>query len=256
MSHLFKSSQIIILPALFACIFFYMTLTAEAQFKTKYSVSLGINTITIMGNNAAVKPMFERGSDVFGGSFNGPQTGLSIRFFMTLDEDEDFVMPIGLDYNFYRGLERYPISKFISIKRRHEVDIPVIAAGLNYNFWRWPLAKAKAYVGMEIRGAFVSQGSLEDTEEYFQLDSTYTTTINTKDAAFRLGGALRLGIEGIVYERLYVNFSGAVGVMNLIGRDDERGELLTPFKELPLYNETEEQLLAWFQYAFTLQYRL
>lgn len=231
-------------------------LPMKGQFESKYSMSLGINTTAIIGDNPASKKMFDRESDVFGGGFLGAQLGVSFRVFTSLDEDENFILPIGIDYNFYRGVERYPISKFISVKRHHKTDIPTFVAGLNYNFIRWPLASAKGYIGIEARGALISQGRIDDTEEYFLFDSTYTRAADTKEAAFRLGCAIRLGIEGQLHKKFFVNFSGAVGVVNLIGRDDSRGELLTPFRKVPFYEEGKESLVFIFQYAFTIQYKL
>lgn len=249
-------NNFIIYVLLVITVIFVFVNRAQAQFQTKYSVSFGVNTLSILGDNPAVKPMYSSESSDFGAGFNAPQTGFSLRFFMTVDEDERFVVPFGMDYNFFRGAERYPIAKFISVHRKNEIDIPTVVAGLHYNLVRWPLANAKAYIGIEARGTFLPEGRIEDKIHYYFLDSTVTISENTKSSTFRLGGALRLGVEGQLHKRLFVNFNGAIGIMNLVGLDDERGELLTPFKKMPYYLETKESFVYLFQYQFSLLYKL
>jgi len=133
--------------------------------------------------------------------------------------------------------------------------------GFEYSFLEFPLAYARVFVGGEIRPLYVSANTI--TRDEYTTDGGNITfesheEFSGKDGAFRLGGMVRLGIEGEIYYPVFLNTSVGYGVMNLIGRDTRstqeggRGELLTPFPA----NERTEQILSHVNFTFMVQVRL
>jgi hypothetical protein len=84
----------------------------------------------------------------------------------------------------------------------------------------------------------------------------YSLDTTLKPSVFRLGGAVRVGVQGILSEPLRINISAAYGVYNLVGRDlrstgaDRRGQLLTPTR----IGETGEQFAMYSNISLWLQY--
>lgn len=82
------------------------------------------------------------------------------------------------------------------------------------------------------------------------LDVTYN--IINKKSTTRMGGVIKLGIDGELWDPWYVNISIGLGVMNLFGRKDARGELLTPIR----LNEYKENYVYNLLFSMLIQYRL
>ena len=86
----------------------------------------------------------------------------------------------------------------------------------------------------------------------------YSMDTTLKSNVFRMGGAVRFGVQGILSEPLRINISAAYGVNNLLGRDlrttgaDRRGQLLTPTRigEGGENFSTFTQVGIWLQYYF------
>ena len=144
---------------------------------------------------------------------------------------------------------------------RHDVNVFTGIVGFEYSFIEFPLAYARAFVGAEIRPLYVAPNAIIRDE--YTLDSggvafSRHEELRGKEGAFRLGGMVRLGIEGEIYYPVFLNTSIGYGVMNVIGRDTRstqdggRGELLTPFPS----NERTEQMLSHVNFTFMVQVRL
>ena len=253
---MFNLKYFLIIIVLLVVVIFNRT---NAQFETKYSLQLGMTTLHILGDNPATKPMIERdttGNAVFGGSFDGGQPGFSLRLLMALDTSNIISIPIGIDFTLFEALERYPVARYVSVKYKHTVFNPTFVVGLNYALVRYPISKSKIYAGLEARGSLITSSRLESRLDFLALDSTYTKVLEIKNSAFRLGAAVRLGIEGQVAKDWDVNMSCAIGVMNLIGRDNSRGELLTPLRKTPYTEETKESYVYNFLFSMSIMYRL
>ena len=78
------------------------------------------------------------------------------------------------------------------------------------------------------------------------------TEVKTKPSTFRLGGALKLGIVGEIFDPWYLNTSIGIGVVNFVGKEDSRGELLTPSRRY----ENIESPLNLLLFTLLIQYRL
>lgn len=237
-------------------IMFAFTGTSSAQLIYKYKLGAGISTMKILGDNPATKPILElnvrdTNKIVFGGSFNATAPGLAIKLTLEPTEDGDHRIPIDLDWTIYASGERIPISAFWVINYWHSVQNVSFGTGYQYAFYKLPWAKAKLYAGVDVRSNFLFNSELTYKDKWKNLPEKDTSyVINRKSNAVRLGGFARLGLEGDLLKNWSINTSIALGTMNLIGRDNDRRELLTPLTTF----ETKEQFVNLFNLSLMLQY--
>src|SRR5690606_3976962 len=78
------------------------------------------------------------------------------------------------------------------------------------------------------------------------------TNIDTvyKSDVWRFSFMPKIGVEGELTDDIYINASVGFQTLNLLGRDNRRGELLTPITDF----ETQESLVKSFVFSFMLQY--
>jgi hypothetical protein len=224
---------------------------------SQYSFGAGLTTLTILGDNPATKPFFERDTakpNLFGGSFDGPQVGVSFRLNYSLDTIGQFVIPIGLDYNFFESRERVPVSSTVTAYYKNSTSIPTLSLGLDVMIKKWDIADAKIYAGLDARMSIVQQGKYESDLEYLNFDTVEVLIRNTKSTVNRYGFNLKLGLQGRLDGPIYMNSWVSYGIMNLIGRDDKRGELLTPFRQTT-YIEDKESFVHTLHFNFMIQYK-
>lgn len=217
------------------------------------SFSAGLSTSMILGdnaNNSRISPRYS--NEPFGGGFDGQQIGFGARLIFKIDDKKRFSVPLGIDYEFFNALERVPRGPNAVTLWDHNTQIITGIIGFNYSFVKFPFANVRAYAGLEARGAFIHNGEITNRDEYYSYDEVRTTTKITKDAAFRLGSVIRIGIEGDIVRPIYLNASLGFGVLNLIGRDDSRGELLTPNNIL----ESKESMIYLMSINMMLQYKI
>ncbi len=232
---------------------------AYSQFEKGFSISGGLYTTTVLGNNPGIKPFAERDATkppLFGGGFSGPQPGFEILFYFPVGKSDRLSVPFGFNYTFFTGLERIPQSIYVTQRIVHSVDIATLALGMQYAVLKYDIANAKIYTGVNLTSSFISKNNFSVTTEYKLIDSTEVLSQSLKSACTRFGGELSLGIEGEIAPSWFVNINGSLGILNLLGRDNSRGELLTPSKVTPFYTENKEQYIYTFHYTFLVQYRL
>lgn len=230
-----------------------LAMPLSAQFETKFYLGGGIETSQILGDNHGQLPMLQRDTskaDIRGGGFISGNPGITALLTMMMDKEENLRVPIGISHYFYNSAQLIPASSALTVQLRHIVSITSLYTGAYYSFASFELARARAYGGVEVRGTFIYGDEFSVEYQYKEIPDELNTS--SKESAFRLGGAVRLGVEGKLWDPWYVNISGAYSVINLFGRDNARGELLTP-KEQP---ETEESYLQNFHFAFILQFRI
>ncbi len=68
----------------------------------------------------------------------------------------------------------------------------------------------------------------------------------------RLGSEYKLGFRGELVKNFYINSFLGIELLNLLGRDDERRELFTPYKK----GETQEQYVAQWHFVLMIEYKL
>ena len=248
----------------FVIVFFIVVFfnRADAQYGERYFITAGLSTIDLIGDNIANEPVIPTDPDAqfAGGGFLGPQLGFNTTLTYLLDKKGIFRVPLGFDIYFFDAVQRVPQSREIRYRIHHSLNVMSLNLGFNVAFLRFPLADAKAYIGIESRTAFIFGDQLDI--HFIYSDPSRQDSIHTnpaKDDVFRLGGAARLGLEGKIYQRWYVNMSVAWGIMNIFGREEEtgepleRGELLTPVTG---YDEYKENLVYTYHINFQVQYQL
>ena len=200
----------------------------------------GLSTFLLNGDNPANKEIFPKENEgVIGGGFPNWQSGISLKGMLSIDPQRVYRIPFSFDYYVMRGVQRLP-DKYYTIRSTHIIQIPTLSAGFEYAFANLPLANAKVYAGADVRCSFVLPTELEVALDYSNPTFPDTTRYYGKDAATRLGMALRIGIDGEIAAPWYVNISIGYNAFNLIGRDALRGELFTPSK----LSETQESIIG------------
>jgi len=248
-----SSRQTKLFSVVCSLIFTLSVLTASGQLKN-VSLSAGLVTTQILGDNPGTWPIIERDASLnhdIGGSFKGNQPGFGLRLNLPVDKDGLFIAPVGFDYIYFRALERVPIATKTTLFLMHSVSVPTATLGMNYFFLKFPIANVRAFAGLEARGSFVQEGDFYRRFEYGNFDSVAIIDTKTKSSVFRLGGALKLGIEGEFLSPWYVTTGVSLDAMNLIGKDGNRGELLTPMKSF----ENKESLVLNLHFLFMIQYK-
>ena len=241
----------------------FMAALSVADAQVRFRVAAGLSTDWITNDNPAVYRIAGTGDETdttagFGGGFDGMQMGWGLKAFADLDKQKILRIPFGIDLFQYRGAQSIQARNF-KILVNHEVNLYSYHGGFEWSFVEFPLAYARAYLGAEARVTTVSPNTITYEESYVSAPERDTIrTLTGKEAATRIGGMLRLGIEGELYYPVFLNTSVSWGVMNLIGRDTTptwdggRGELLTPF---PL-NEASESLIYHLNFTFMVQVRI
>lgn len=231
-----------------------VNITIKAEYFDKYSIGVGISTISIIGDNPAKLPIVQNDTSkkfTYGGSFDAVQSGFSARFMMY--KGNKIRIPIDLDLTIFSSGERFPVSGFLTVYYWHEVHNLSIGPGLYYVLTYLDWAEADIYTGLDLRGNFITKSELTYRDKWRNASDRDTSyVVNRKSGAFRLGGYGRLGVEGKLKKNLYIDASVAVGILNLLFKDNKRGELLTP---LP-YFEKKEQFVPVFNFVLLLKYSL
>lgn len=242
----------------------FVTCAVGLSAQVRFRIAAGLSTDWITNNNPATYRMVaeDNASDdkPAGGSLDGMQMGWGLHGYADIDKQKYFRIPFGVDYWMYDGTQS--IQSYLSgVQVRHEVNIVSTKVGFEWSFAEFPLAYARAYLGGEIRPTFIGSNNVHSRLwEYgnSEIRTDTTTDVSLKEACTRVGGMVRLGIEGELYYPVFINTSVAWGVMNLIGRDTRptweggRGELLTVSK----LNEAGESYVEHLNFTFMIQVRL
>lgn len=197
---------------------------------------------------------------VTGSRFVGAQSGLTIRFVQALDERARWFLPVSIEAIFFRGKQRQENLLYVG---RAEVaaDMFTLSPGLQYRYADLPLAQAFLYASIEPRFSLVEGPHFLYTvseKTTGQIIGDYSIDTTLKPTVFRAGGALRLGAQGVLEEKVLINLSLAWGAFNLIGRDmrstdrNRRAGLLTPTTIFQTSEPIEQflQVSLWIQYPF------
>lgn len=242
---------------LFLLFLFLASITSNAQFTSNYRISGGILTTQILGDNPAKMPIIDTSpadEAITGGSFPDAQPGMQLHFLFPIDEESKFRVPVSLDYTFFRGKERVNYNRNIIDYYSHTLNVLGFNTGIHYAFLPVPFARANIYAGMEVRMSYVHNIDNEWFRDWLNNtvfdDELYKT--DPKSDALRLGGIAKLGVEGRLKDNFYINAGGALGILNIVGKHDTRGELFTP---LPRH-ETRESNVYTFQFYLLIQYNL
>jgi hypothetical protein len=234
---------------------FVLSFPLKAQTSGNFQVTAGLTTMWITNENAAVESIIPRNEDELpGAGFDGQQLGVSLRLLYGIDKANRFRINTGFDYYFLRGVQRNQLTSS-SIYYTYGVDMPTFILGTEYGFVEYPPGNARIYAGIEARVVKTIAEPI-DLRLVRLRDNVLVENKRgfVKENAYRIGGAVKLGIDGEILDPFYVNMSVGYGVVNLIGREDARGELFTP-NHAPVYSETRESYIHNVLFSFLIQYR-
>lgn len=190
-----------------------------------------------------------------GGSFDGIESGLHLSFVTNLDSKSNWMLPVNFEYNWLTASEEIYIGKMLG-KYKHTVDVQKIGTGIQWNFLSFHYDDVKAYMGAELKAVFVNN---QDMKSQFVTNNENGSVViqngiykKEKKNTVRLGGEYKLGFRGELADNFYINSFIGIELLNMLGRDDERKELFTPFKD----NETKEQYVAQWHFVLMIEYKL
>lgn len=228
---------------------------SDAQLVERWLVGGGLATNQIIGDHISKQRIVEIDKtkpQLFGGSFDMAQSGIDLRATAVLDKMYNHRVPIGIELDFYSAAERVLASKDTAQIYKHSINILTFYGGYQYVLLTLPWAKTKIYAGADIRVNYIYGQELELIERPFVGKET-STFGKEKDNAFRVGGYARIGFEGELLSPFQINASIGIGALNIIGRDDSRGELLTPkIKNL----QAKETAVYNYNFSILVQYKI
>ncbi len=218
----------------------------RAQLITETKVGIGLSTLWVNGADPT-----RSGILAGGGGYSGSQPGIGLRLRSSLGKDKVHRIPFGVDYYFLSGRERVPF-RVSSLFVRHRSQALAISLGYEYEILDFNRV-AKLYAGVEGRANFFLTGDYE--QELVLVDGEVIQKVfrDSKEGVFRSGLALRIGVEGQFEDDVFVDASLAYTGLNLGGRDNERGYLLTPGL---VPDEPEENLIGALLFGLIVMYRL
>ena len=225
-----------------------------SQNKSIFSISGGLLTMKIIGDNPNSAPMIQRDTtkkNIIGGGFTQTNSGFTLKLKLDLDQSGNYNIPIGIEYLYLLTSERIPISKNVTAMLKNESFLPALSVGLDYKFYKFKFTDVKAYLGLDLKTTFVQQGKFHREYRYEALDSNDITDKNTKSSCTRLGGNIKLGFVGNLIGNVSINSFISFGAVNLLLTDDSRGELLTP----TLLTDSKESIVTTMNFGLLLEYR-
>lgn len=232
-----KPKFIILLVVYF---FFFGNYYLKSQLKN-ISVEFGMLPSLVVWNDKITSPLGSSSQNYRGGGFFSFNNAFSFKTVFKPFANYHFSFPIGFEYIFYRAYHRVPISPFVTAYLTHSIDLPSINIGSRYSFFKLPFANVWTYGELNLSGNFVGSSKYSVKIDYQLLDSSSAKAVIGKTSVFRFGGSLRFGFLGEIDGPWNVNIYSGLNLLNLLGRQDSRGELLTPSnifepKENPVYN--------------------
>jgi len=228
---------------------------AVSQIGGRFNVGAGIVTTNIISDNRATLPIGPtaiEGEAFIGGSFKNAQPGIQLKGTYLFDNNPDLRLTTTFNYMFFSGRERYGYPPNVVIFYKHDVNIASLSAGLEYVWANLDFANAKLYAGFDIQGSSIHDAYFLEHVKFLDKYEPDWIFEYDKGSVYRFGGNVRIGVEGKLRNKVHVNTGFAVGIMNLLGRDDNRGELLTPLKVF----ESKENILPVFQVFILIQYNI
>ena len=181
------------------------------------------------------------------------------------NNDKNWIVPFGVDVLFMDGRERLNMSASINGVAIQGVGYIVntqtigsFFIGLNRNISSIPHTGAQLYVGFDLRANIVSKDHLTQTIVDTANVSHLFEDGYGKSVALRMGGNLKIGIHGNFVNNFVIHPYFTIGILNLLGRNDSRGELLTP-QRISFANDAlheNESFVSTIGFCFLIQYKL
>jgi hypothetical protein len=232
----------------------------SGDFVNKYGINLGLTTFRLFNNNVATDRQFQNSgpatSTTGGGGLRYIEPGIDMSATFFFDSAIRHRAVVGAEAIFMNAKEINSYGSVAYWYMHHKVQFADIYAGYHFAFYEAPFQEVKAIIGAEVMfsNMFTNEvtAGLKKLKESSVIVSEYEQTYS-KDAATRIGGRIRLGFEGRVYEKLYVNAGFNIGIYNLLLRDDTNGEL---FNRPDNIASKQESFQPFFNYNITFQWRM
>lgn len=225
------------------------------QAQTVLELTSGLATTWLVGDNPARSSIISRDTaqGALGAGFAGVQPGVS--FSLLHPFSASWRLGLGVEQTYFEGLQRFRL-RVVDIYLSYRQTVTTIAAALEYVPLRFPLARGYAFLSLEPRWSIVSRGHYTyeqvDTRQGRVVERLDTLISKPPEPVHRVGLVARIGIGGELVDPWFFRANVGFGVLNLLGRRPERGELLTPVK----LAERQERYVPVVVVALLLQYRL
>ena len=200
--------------------------------------------------------------DVIGGSFDGLESGIHFSFVTNLTKSSELMLPFSFEYNWLSSgeiLYPTPVTEWLM---QHSIDVQKIGTGLQWQFYTFPFKDVKAYMETDIKMIFINNQKISKTAYETNSDGSKSSTVTSfvpKETAIRFGAEYKLGFRGQLTKNFFINSFLGIELMNILGRDNNRGELLTPFGSLtqnPKRFESKEQYVPNLDFVLMIEYKL
>lgn len=228
---------------------------ALAQGQAIVEIGTGLATTWLVGDNPARTPIISRDTAqrALGAGFAGVQPGAALQLLHPVSSD--WRIGVGMEQTYFEGLQRFRL-RVVDIYLRYTQTVTTLAAMVEYVLLRFPLARGSLALAVEPRWSIVSRGRYVyeqvDTRQGRVVERLDTLISKPPEPASRFGLVGRLGLGGELTESWYFRATVGFGVLNLLGRRPERGELLTPVK----LEEQHESSAPIVVVALMLYYRI
>lgn len=190
----------------------------------------------------------------YGGSFDGVETGIHFSLITNLDTDHNWLLPLTFEYNWLKAGEEVYASQYKKYVTSHKIATQKISTGIQWQFYTFPFKDVRAYIGAEAKAVFVNN-QLMKVESIIVSDEGVVQSVTThraaKPDAVRFGSEIKLGFRGELLHNFYINTFLGMEALNLLGRDDMRGELFTPY-----IMESKEQIVPQWHFVLMLEYKI
>ncbi len=224
-------------------------------------LSANLSTMTLVGDNPARVSFVDVHSDAegnedvtYGGSLSETQSGIDFKFIIPLANDKLHI-PVGIDYIWCHAaeLENLPQDKDADrLLMDYKANIFSMYSGIQYDLIEFPEYHIRIHGDLLAFGSYYHNYGFKAIFKKGNGDVVSTVIQETKDNAFRLGMGVNFGAEARVLRGLFFNWDLGLNCYNLIGRDDKRGQLLTPHT----ISENQEDLLFGYTLKIGLLYYL
>lgn len=239
----------------------YPSYTDNDPFSTYY-IGLGLAGSQFDRNSVSAKNITfssDPNDHVIGGSFDGIESSIRASITTNIDRESNFLLPISYEYQFLRAGEMlyYNLTPELQYYGtfKHQIDVHKLSIGGEWQFLATEFRDVKFYMGMDFKSYFITAQDFirEDTKIVGNDDVIIEKfPYKPKEDALRFGGEVKLGIRGHLLGNFYINAFVGYESWNAIGRDNNRGQLLTPFGR----TEVSENYVGAFHYFIGLEYKL
>lgn len=249
----------IILTVSFACVIFSSAklfsfeIFGKNDLYNSVGINLGFNTFKLLGDGASVQRQIigSNWQSHSGGGLEYIEPGLDLSATCFIDSNLKHRAILGFEYIYMNAKEIKALSPLAYIFSYHNVQFFDLYVGYHYSFWKANFQNVKIFAGPEIMLNNILKNELEKGIRYLLIPNADTKNIYTKPSSTRLGGRIRAGFEGKIYDHLYINASFTIGIYNLLLKNNANGE---HFNSLNTF-ETKESNQLFFNYLLSFQYR-